>query len=306
MTSISLSTAWNGGRCGSLPEALREARALGFDAVELYAHWRPADLAALKPVLAELGLRVSSLHGPCPVPVDDNGERSPCGDWLAELDEQKRRLAVDAHRRTVDAAAELGARAVVVHLGTTGARSLQREIFQAIREHGFGSPAHRALLQEAIAERRRAAANGTLEAAIRSAREIGEHARGSGVGIGLECRDGFVEIPGLDDYPSIFAACADLPVYYWHDVGHGSKLQNAGFLEAEDYLRRYGERLLGMHLHDTTLDRDHQAPGQGETDFTLIARYLRPETIRTLELSPRVPIEHIQPGLETLRRAGVL
>lgn len=305
--NISLSTSWNQPRHEDSPtEALREIRGLGFESVELYAHWLPSQVAEIKDALGGLGLRVSSLHGPCPVPVDSAGKRNYWSDWLAEIDEQKRRLAVDAHRRTVDLAAELGAAGVVVHLGNSGAKDLQSEIFEAIKRHGRESEAHRQLLAEAKAARKAAAGNGTREAAVRSARELGEHARGTGVKLGLECRDRFAEIPGLDDYPVIFEACTGLPVGYWHDIGHGEKQQNAGFLEGVEFLRRFGERLVGVHLHDTRLERDHQAPGLADTDFSILAAYLRPDTIRTMELSPRVEQQDILPGVAVLRRAGLL
>jgi sugar phosphate isomerase/epimerase len=99
----------------------------------------------------------------------------------------------------------------------------------------------------------------------------------------------------------VFAACDGLPVGYWHDAGHGAKLAYAGFVDAhEDYLRRYGDRLVGMHIHDTRGPRDHRAPGQGDTDFSMLARYLRADTIRTLELHPSVTASEISQGLELL------
>jgi sugar phosphate isomerase/epimerase len=303
---VSLSTSWNGARHDRPVDAIREIRSLGFEWTELYAHWVPASLSEIERALDGLGIKVSSLHAPCPMVVDDAGGRVEIGDWLAEVDEQRRRRAVDAHKRTIDDAAELGARGIVVHLGNSGAKNLQRQIFEAIRSHGAGSAEHRALLEEALAERRKAAGNGALEAAVKSASELGEHARGTSVGLGLECRDGFVEIPALDEYPVLFEACEGLPVYYWHDMGHGSKLENAGFVRARDYLRRFGDRLLGVHLHDTRLDHDHQAPGQADTDFTMLLPYLRPGTIRTLELSPRVEASHIRPGVDYLQQLGVL
>jgi len=303
--TFSLSTSWNGTRHQRPADALREIRALGFEATELYAHWRPAQLRELGRAAAELGLSITSLDGPCPVTVDGAGNRVELGDWLAEVDEDRRRRSADAHKRSIDAAAEFGARGLVVHLGNSGARSLQKQIFEAIQAHGAGSSAHLALVDEAKQERRKTAGNGALEAAIRSAREFGEHALGTAVGLGLECRDGYVEIPLLEDYSVIFEACEGLPVFYWHDMGHGSKLENAGLLRATEYLERFGDQLLGVHLHDTRLDRDHQAPGQADTDFSILGPYLHPDTIRTIELSPRVEAADILPAVARLHEAGI-
>ena len=92
---------------------------------------------------------------------------------------------------------------------------------------------------------------------------------------------------------------------YWHDAGHGAKLDYLGFVAHEDYLRCHGSRLVGMHIHDTRDGRDHLAPGQGGTDFAMLARYLQPETIRTLELQRTVPAAQITQALDLLEPFGV-
>ena len=51
--------------------------------------------------------------------------------------------------------------------------------------------------------------------------------------------------------PTSLARATGLPVGYWHDAGHGAKLEYLGFFEHEDYLRRWGDRIVGMHIHDT-------------------------------------------------------
>ena len=122
---------------------------------------------------------------------------------------------------------------------------------------------------------------------------------------GVECRDGYFEIPSLDEYADVLGACEGLPVGYWHDAGHGAKLQYLGFVEHEDYLRRWGDRIVGMHIHDTLDGRDHQAPGQGTTDFGMLARYLRPDTMRTLELHRVVTAAQITQALDLLEPFGV-
>jgi sugar phosphate isomerase/epimerase len=296
---IGLSTSWNGPGAGPA-SLLDQHQALGFRRLEAYAHFTHDQLLRLAEAASARDMQIASLHGPCPVPTNDQGQRARFGDWLASTQPTERSAAVDAHRHTIDAAAEVGARAVVVHLGQTGVASRQASIFDVVARTGRGSPEHLRLRDEALAARQ-AAAGPHLEAALASIRALGEHALGSGVVVGVETRDGYQEIPSLDEFSAVFAACEGLPVGYWHDAGHGAKLAYAGFVdEHEAYLRRYGERLVGMHIHDTRGGRDHRAPGQGDTDFAMLARYLREDTIRTLELHPNATASEISHALDLL------
>ena len=302
--SFGLSTAWNGGRHTSPAALLDEHLALGFRRAELYCHWTPDQLADLAREAWAREIEVTSLHSPCPIPTSASGARDRWGDWLASTHEPDRSYAVDCIKRTIDAAAEVGARAVVIHLGTTGYVSRQRQIFETIAREGRNSDAHRRLVDEAWREREARKAP-TLEAALKSIRALGEHAAGTPVSLGVECRDGYQEIPSLDEVEDVLGACDGLPVYYWHDAGHGAKLQNAGFLEHEEYLRRYADRMLGMHIHDTIAERDHLAPGTGETDLAMVTSYLKPGMVLTLELRATVEPADVGRAVELLKGLGI-
>src|SRR3712207_2030198 len=194
-----LSTSWNGPRhqqdvVALLDEHLR----LGFRRLEAYCHWTPAQLAELAREARARDMEITSLHGPCPVPTESNGARGRWGDWLASTYEADRTYAVDVMKGTIDAAAEVGARGVVVHLGTTGAYSRQRQIFERLGRDGHDAAAVRRLVDESVRDRAARAAP-HLEAAIRSIRALGEHASGTGVKLGVECRDNYQEIPSLDE-----------------------------------------------------------------------------------------------------------
>jgi sugar phosphate isomerase/epimerase len=297
---IALSTSWNGPST-NLSALLDQHRALGFRRLEAYAHFTPTELRELKSLGREKDVEIGSLHSPCPVPMTPSGERARWMDGLASVDERERTFAVDAIKASIDAAAEVGAHAIVVHLGNTGVISRQRQIFDTIARTGRLSDEHRRLRDQAWSEREKAKGP-HLEAALRSIRAIGEHAMGTTVRIGVECRDGYNEIPSIYEFDAVLAATADLPVGYWHDAGHGAKLDYAGFFEHEELLQRHGERLVGMHVHDTLLARDHLAPGMGTTDFAMLARYLRPGSLKTLELHSSVTAEQITSGLEVLER----
>jgi sugar phosphate isomerase/epimerase len=295
---IGLSTAWNGP--GFSPERLlEEHRGLGFRRLEAYAHYTPDALAALAREAARHEVEIASLHAPCPVPMSGG-----LGDWLASTNAGERQRSVDAHKASIDAAAAFGAKAIVIHLGNTGVFSRQRAIADVIAGSGRFSAEHLRMRDEAWREREANKAP-HLEAATDSIRALGSHAAGSGVMLGLECRDGYHEIPSLDEFDVVLSACDGLPVGYWHDAGHGAKLDYLGFVSHESYLERYGSRLVGMHIHDTRGVRDHQAPGQGDTDFAMLARYLQPSTIRTLELARSVTAAEITHALDVLEPFGV-
>ena len=293
---IGLSTSWNGP--GLSPDRVLEGhRSLGFRRLEAYQHFTPDGLRGLAEAARDWDVEIASLHGPCPV-------SSPLGDWLASTNPSERTRSVDAHKGTIDAAVDVGAKAVVVHLGNSGVMTRQPAVFDAIARHGRLSEEH-LQVRDAAWRDREAAKGPHLEVAIDSIRTLGEHALGTGVKLGLECRDGYFEIPSLDEFAEVLAACDGLPVGYWHDAGHGAKLDYLGFLDHEELLRRYAAQLVGMHIHDTRAGRDHQAPGQGTTDFEMLGRYLRPDTIRTLELSRGVTAAEITRALDILEPLGV-
>jgi sugar phosphate isomerase/epimerase len=299
-----LSTCWNGNRHTRAADLLDEHLRLGFRRLEAYCLHTPDSLEELGREARTRDMEITSVHSPCPIAVDEQGRRGRWGDWLASTNATDRTYAVDTIKKTIDAAAELGARGIVIHLGTTSVFSRQRTIVDTIQREGRNSPAHLQLVEQARKERE-ANAGPHLDAAIASIRALGEHALGTPVRLGVEARDGYQEIPSLDEMAQVLGACDGLPVGYWHDAGHGAKLEYCGFVEHEEYLRRYGDRLVGMHVHDTQGARDHRAPGQGGTDFAMLARYVKPDTILTLELHADVLAEHIGPGVEMLVALGM-
>ena len=100
-------------------EHLAMIRQAGFSSVELWAarpHWDYSDadqVAWVAGACARLGLRVASIHGPFYRHVDDAKE----GRWLTLYNEDAsvRAQALAELEKAVAAAAELGARVVVVH-----------------------------------------------------------------------------------------------------------------------------------------------------------------------------------------------
>ena len=192
-----LSTCWNASRHSRPADLLDEHERLGFRRIEAYSHYTPTQLHDLGAEARARGFEITSLHSPCPIAVDERGIRARWGDWLSSTNQTDRQFAVDTVKKTIDAAAELGARGIVIHLGTTSVWSKQRTIVDTIAREGRNSPAHLQLVEQATNERA-ANAGPHVDAGVKSIVALGEHAVGTGVRLGVEARDGYQEIPSLD------------------------------------------------------------------------------------------------------------
>src|SRR6266545_571995 len=125
-----LSTMWSQGRFradGADTDdmiAFAEAAArLGFPAIEINYVIPPDGVEAL---LTNNHVDIVSLHSPTPRIKTANGKMSEALN-LASLDEDERALAVERAHVTVDHAARVGARYMVVHLGGIGSSVFEEE-----------------------------------------------------------------------------------------------------------------------------------------------------------------------------------
>ncbi len=301
--TLAMSTSWNADRHLSAGPMLDEILAFGIRRVELANVTAPV-LGGLAEALATRGMAVQSIHNPCPWPVDSSGKRAhwTVPDALASPGESERSWALGMARGTIELAARLGARAVIVHLGRIDLPVSQDQLMGLVRAGRADELA--ALRERALADRRRAAGP-YVQRAIASARELGECAAGAGIALGVEVRDGYHEIPSLQELGLVFDATAGLPVCYWHDTGHVEKQRLLGLGGQEEFLARYGDRLLGVHLHDAVLGRDHLAPGCGQIDLVALARLLPAGALRTLELHAAVTPDEVRRGIEVLAGLGL-
>jgi phage replication-related protein YjqB (UPF0714/DUF867 family) len=74
---------------------------------------------------------------------------------------------------------------------------------------------------------------------------------------------------------------------YWHDTGHAQLMENLGLARHKDFLEAYGRRMAGLHLHNIINCQDHQAPTQGEIDFTQLCPYVTSGMIKIVEAHDR-------------------
>lgn len=299
MSEPILSTMWAQNRFTHLRDFFAAAREMGFRRYELNHQVTEAMLEGISPGEYE----VASLHAPCPQTIDLVTQSR--NDILpSSLDEEKRKEAVSMVRRTVEWAAHLGASSVVLHLGRVNADwKVERKVREAFQQGKKGKPRYR-ISMERLKEARALVKEVHLEAVTRSLAEIAEYARPHGVKIGLENRCYYLEIPNYEEMATVFNL--DPLLYYWHDTGHAQALENLGFTPQEEWLRTYGARMLGVHLHDIVGLRDHGIPGQGEMEFGAIAPHIPSEALHVFEFDYPYSPEEVVAGWRHLEKTGCL
>ena len=117
---------------------------------------------------------------------------------------------------------------------------------------------------------RKKAAPPHVDQVLKSLSELIEFVRPTGIEIGLENRLHFYDIPLIYEMQSFLDLCDEDWYGFQYDVGHAQVLSELGFGDHEDWLKRYGTRIIGVHLHDVRGINDHQMPGSGDVDYEMI------------------------------------
>lgn len=274
---------------------LCEMRELGFERVEL-SHGIRVELATgILRAVDEGIVAVSSVHNFCPLP----GTVRHAAPNLFQPSARKaaeRRLWLLHSERTLEFAARVGARDVVMHSGSASFRFLDPS--KIIEAEPPAPPAARA---RAIGRLRRGAAD-AVRRVVDSYQALLPSVEKHGLVLGVENREGLLELPlddGFDDFFSHFDD--DAPIGYWHDTGHARIKHLEGFLDHESHLAARAPRLVGFHLHDVDEQRrDHRRPGTGSVDFGMVARHVRKHHTLVLEPHPSLTPQEIRQSREFL------
>ncbi len=295
----SLSTMWAIHNFPRLDDFYTAAQRLGFTRIELNHQVSSAMLEGAHPD----GLCFSSIHEPCPADISTDTLKQR--DWIiSALDEDCRAQGVLSMKRSIDLAKTLGARTVVVHGGHVHLDyTLEKKLgvlLAAGRANSDEYQETRARLVESTRVRRRP----RLESVKKSLLTLLEYAAPLGIRLGLENRYHLSDLPGLEEMAELLALAEPERLGFVFDTGHARAQDNLGFGGYEEWLKRYGSRLYGVHLHDVNGTADHAVPGTGEIDFAMVASYLLPGAFRTLELKASTSAAQIREGLVYLYQKG--
>jgi len=281
--TLAISTSWNAFRFSEGEKLLFEISRLGFNAVELSFNLNSEMVDGIAALARRLKISIESVHNYCPIP-DGLSRQEALPDYysLASLNEEERTLAVKYAKRSIDTAARLGAKAVVLHCGRVEVADYTRELINLYNQGKNNSGEFHELKNKMVRERSLESGK-FLTQALLSIEELNAYAQIKGQLLGIETRFYYREIPNIDEIGLILDKFSNSRVFYWHDTGHAQLMENLGLASHLDFLERYGRRMIGIHLHDILGCQDHLAPLQGKIDFSIFKPYLKESTLKVIE-----------------------
>jgi sugar phosphate isomerase/epimerase len=301
LPEVSLSTMWAKGRFRHMAGFTAKAIEYGFTHIEANASISPRMLNEL----LKTTVPISSIHSPCPSILSSRG--TPISNLsLSSLDEGERMEAVGFTKQTIDLGASIRARAIVLHMGEVPIDlSLQDSLYK-LHEEGHAKTKEYSQAKEELVYQRDARAFNYLNAAKKSLQELIEYSRQKGIMLGLETRFHPNEIPNIDEMAELLNEVPESLVGYWHDIGHAEVQQQLGFGFHKEWLSRFRDRMVGIHLHDVLGISDHRAPGKGDINWEMVAKYLPPGIVKVCEIGEWNDEEQMQGVVEFLQKKGVL
>ncbi len=299
---IALSTSFASGRFTKGDRLLAAMERFDIDGIELEYRISEKIFHQMKPLLTRSRLKVVSVHNFFPIPGVIKTGRGEGDLFLLSHPEREVRLnAVKWTLRTIEQAHELEAGAVVLHCGRIEVGPGIEQLHQLYRSGRIESDEAQAFIAQLIEERDRKKPR-HFDALLFSLDRLVRAAERYHVPLALENRYNYYELPGNDDFNTIFNELDGAPLGYWHDTGHAHVSEVLSLEETGTLLKTNRNRLIGVHFHDAVGLDDHLPPGKGDIDFSTILSDLKPETIKVIELKPGTGDEDIRAGIEYIDR----
>lgn len=282
-----LSTCWHSHRHTDGRALASEARALGFEWIEVSHGTKISLLPGLLDAVQAGEIRVSSLHNFCPSPVEVLMDAPDVYEFTSPKAWERQR-AIHLTKKTLEMAARFGTDRVVLHLGRVHMPALTEKLEKLARAGGLYSRAFCALKLKLVAlrEKRASACMDLVRAALAG---LLPECEKQGVRLGIETRSHHEQIPNAKEMRTLLTEHADCPwIGSWHDFGHVQRQANLALVNHEECLRQHAPRLLGCHVHDVEWPaRDHRVPlSTGGVDLAKLLPLVPAGVPLVWELSP--------------------
>ncbi len=298
---LSLSTCWCSHRHTDGYAMLEEIAGLGFSRAELSHGIRISLLPGIYKAVEDGVIKISSVHNFCPLPPGIQ-HAAPNIFQPSAMHRTERQLWYRHTLNTLRFAHEVGASRVVIHSGSAwfflGSPEARMDAYLEQSKLGAESwaadPRFQNLRDRALNKTRKKSRKG-LARVTEAFQSVLPELEQFDLQFGVEIREGMEEFPLDEQMPSFLQGLGVVARFgYWHDIGHAQLKHLQGVIDHEKHLETMRTRLAGFHIHDVSAEgRDHQVPGTGTVDFTMVRRFMQPGQTHVLELSPRLSTEQI-------------
>ena len=294
---IALTTRWNNSRHVDGRAMVDEILEMGFNHLELGYDTRIDLVEGIRARIDEGAVKVNSVHNFCPVPI--GAHRGHPEIWtMAHMDPNVRRNAVLHTTKTIEFAAEIGAKVIVSHSGYVKTRRGTEDLIALIHKNKQFAPAYDKVKMKFQVEREKKAEK-HLNWLYQGVEQLLPVLERTGTYLGLENLPTWEAIPNESEMLNMIEHFNHPNLKYWHDIGHGQIRENLGFINAERWVERMEPHLAGMHLHDVARPiYDHVMPPLGDMDFSRFKRFAQLDIVRVIEPTPRTPAEEIVTALQ--------
>ena len=298
---LALSTSWQSGGSATPEEMLTAFKELDISGIELSYRISENFYQEMKGPLGRSGLKVVSVHNYFPIPsVRSNSKGSGDLFSLSSSEDEERQNAIRYTIKTIEHAGGLGAAVVVLHCGAVEMNHEFHVLYQYYHSNQLDSAEAQNFIRNKLIERDHQKPE-HMEGLLDSLDHLIPVAEKQGVVLGLENRYHYYELPGLEDFRSIFNNYKGAPIGYWHDTGHAHANEALGLIPRQSLLSSYGDQLIGIHLHDAVSLDDHIPPDSGEIDFGALKSFLDADIVKVIELKPGIAVPEVKAGIRFIR-----
>ena len=278
---------------------LEEIADLGFEWTELSHGVRITLVPGIHKAVQDGVIKVISVHNFCPLPHGTQ-HAAPNLYEPTSLDERERKQWLKYSARTIEFAAEVGAKYAVIHLGSVHFfwKGVADKVYKYLDKNAgtdpFTDAKYKKLLEKAQAKIR-GKRDRHMDLLRQSLDQLIPIAQGKGVVLGFENREDLEELPMDEDMVALLEEYSSYStVGYWYDPGHAQEKFDYGVITPEDNLKAAGKYMAGIHFQDYTEEgKGHRAIGEGIIDFDPIFEYVTDATPCVLELSPSAKTEGV-------------
>ncbi len=302
MIPLAVSTHWNAYKHSSGEALVEETLELGFNSLELGYDLTVDLIEGIRKMVAQKATQVNSVHNFCPVPIGASRGHPELFE-LASLSHMERENAIQLTLKTVEFAASVGAKNVVIHCGNIRTKPSTRKLIQ-LSEDGKQTTTKFEKQKTKLMIRREKPAQKYLDNLYRSLEKMIPLLEEYGVALGIENLPSWESIPTEQELEILLKHFDSPYIRHWNDVGHGRIRQNLGFINQNHWIEKLNSYMAGMHLHDVKPPAmDHIMPPFGNLDFSLLAPFIKNDTVLVMEPAPGTPAEAVLTGKNIIEKA---